>query len=81
MSSSVLTLVAVSEEHARELPMSPYAFGAISMVVFLALLAVLWFFRGVAQKIAAGHGPHGGEYQGEGQAARAARADQQGGHH
>ena len=81
MSSSAFALVAVAEEHTRELPMSPYAFGAISMVAFLALLAVLWFFRGVGQKIAAGHGPHGSDYQGDGQAARAARADQQGSHH
>ena len=81
MSSSVYTLVAVSEETTRELPMSPYAFGAVAFVGFLVLLGILWFFRGAAQKIAAGHGPHGGEYQGEGQAARAARADQQGSHH
>ncbi len=50
-------------------------------VGFLALLGVLWFFRGAAQKIAAGGGPHGGEYHGEGQAGRAAQADQQGSHH
>jgi hypothetical protein len=81
MSSSVVTLVAVTEEHTRELPMSPYAFGAIAFVAFLVALAVLWFFRGAAQKIAAGHGPHGSDYQGEGQAARAAQSDHQGSHH
>ena len=81
MSSSAFALVAVTEEHTRELPMSPYAFGAISFVAFLALLGVLWFFRGAAQKIAAGGGPHGGEYHGDGQAGHAAQADQQGSHH
>jgi drug/metabolite transporter (DMT)-like permease len=81
MSSSVITMVATAEEHTRELPMSPYGYGAIAFVAFLVALGVLWFFRGAAQKIAAGHGPHGSEYQGEGQAARAAQADQHGGHH
>jgi hypothetical protein len=81
MSSSVITLVAAAEEPTRELPMSPYAFGAIAFVGFLVLLAVLWFFRGAAAKIAAGGGPHGGEYHGEGQAGHAAQADHQGSHH
>ena len=81
MSSSAFALVAAAEEHTRELPMSPYAFGAIAFTGFLLLLAVLWFFRGVATKIAAGGGPHGGEYHGEGQAGRAAQGDQQGSHH
>ena len=80
-SSSALSVVTAAEEQTRELPMSPYAFGAIAFIGFLVLLGVLWFFRGAAQKIAAGHGPHGGLYQGEGQAARAAQADQQGSHH
>lgn len=59
MSSSAFTLVAVAEEHTRELPMSPYAFGAIAFAGFLLLLAVLWFFRGVATKVATGHVTHG----------------------
>jgi hypothetical protein len=79
--SSVTSLVAAAEEHTRELPMSPYAFGAIAFAAFLLGLAVLWFFRGTAQKIAAGHGPHGSEYAGEGQAGRAAGHEQHGGHH
>ena len=81
MSSSAFTLVAAAEEHTRELPLPPYAIGAIAFVVFLVLLAVLWFFRGVATKVAAGGGPHGSQYHGEGQAGHAARADQQGSHH
>jgi hypothetical protein len=32
--------------------MSPLAFGGLAMVSFLLLLGVLWFFRGVAAKIA-----------------------------
>ena len=77
MSSSVITLVAAAEEPTRELPMSPYAFGAIAMVAFLALLGVLWFFRGVATKVATG-GAHGtpasaGHHD--------AHADHQGSHH
>ena len=81
ITSSVTTLGAAAEEHTRALPLSPYAYGALAFVAFLVALTVLWFFRGAAQKIAAGHGPHGSDYQGEGQAARAARADQQGSHH
>ena len=81
MSSSAFALVAVTEEHTRELPMSPYAFGAIAFLAFMVALGVLWFFRGAAQKLAAGGGPHGSEYYGEGQAASAARADHQGSHH
>ena len=81
--SMSLSLVTAAEEQTRELPMSPYAFGIIAFVSFLVLLGVLWAFRGTAQKIAAGHGPHGGEYQGEGRAttAAAAQAEQQGSHH
>ena len=75
MSSSAFTLVAVAEEHTRELPMSPYAFGALAMVAFLALLAILWFFRGVAAKVATGHGTHGTTGHQD------AHADHQGSHH
>jgi hypothetical protein len=56
MSSSAFALVAVTEEHTRELPMSPYAFGAIAFVSFMVALGVLWFFRGAAQKLAAASG-------------------------
>ena len=77
MSLSLSNLVVAAEEHTRELPMSPYAFGAIAMVAFLALLGVLWFFRGVATKVATGgaHGTHApaGHHD--------AHADHQGSHH
>jgi hypothetical protein len=78
MSSSAFTLVAAAEEHTRELPMSPYAFGAIAMVAFLALLGVLWFFRGVAAKIATGHGTHGSAAH---QGVPGDHGDHQGSHH
>ena len=77
MSSSAFTLVAAAEEHTRELPMSPYAFGALAFVSFLALLGVLWGFRGTAQKLAAGHATHGsGQHDGH-----AGHTDHQGSHH
>jgi hypothetical protein len=81
MSSSLSNLAAAAEENTRELPMPPYAFGILAFCAFLVLLGVLWSFRGTAQKIAAGHGPHGSEYQDDAHDARAARADQQGSHH
>lgn len=63
MTSSLSHLFAAAEEHTRELPMSPYAFGALAMLCFLALLGILWSFRGAAAKLA---GPdHGApEHQG-----------------
>ena len=75
MSLSLSNLVVVAEEHTRELPMSPYAFGAIAFASFLALLGVLWFFRGVAQKVAVGHATHAGGHQHDG------HTDHQGSHH
>ena len=74
MSSSAFALVAVTEEHTRELPMSPYAFGAIAFVAFMVALGVLWFFRGAAQKLATGHA-HGTPAQHD------AHGDHQGSHH
>ena len=77
MSLSLSNLVVVAEEHTRELPMSPYAFGALAFVSFLALLGVLWGFRGTAQKLAAGHATHGsGQHDGH-----AGHTDHQGSHH
>ncbi len=55
MSSSLSNLYAVAEEQTRELPMPALAFGALAIVTFLALLGVLWAFRGTAQTIASGH--------------------------
>ena len=63
MSSSLSNLFAAAEEQTRELPMSPYAYGALAFLGFLLLLAVLWGFRSTAQKLATGshhgHGDHG----------------------
>jgi hypothetical protein len=75
MSPSLSNLFAVAEEHTRELPMPPYAIGALAFCSFLALLGILWGFRGSAQKLAAGHGAHGSEHQHDG------HADHQGSHH
>ena len=65
MSSSLSHVFSSTEGHLRELPMSPFVFGGIAMAAFLALLGVLWFFRGVAAKVANGsaHG-HGTDHQG-----------------
>ena len=66
MSSSLSNLFAAAEEQTRELPMSPYAFGALAFIGFLALLGVLWGFRNTAQKLAgpAHHGDHAGHQGG-----------------
>ena len=66
MSSSLSNLFAATEEPLRDLPMSPYAFGALAFIGFLALLGVLWGFRGTAQKLAgpADHGEHGAQHGG-----------------
>jgi len=58
MSSSLSNVFAAAEEHTRELPMSPYAFGALAFASFLVLLGVLWVFRGVAQKQAGAYLSH-----------------------
>jgi hypothetical protein len=65
MSTSLLNLFAAAEEHHRDLPMPPLAFGLIALAGFFLALGVLWSFRGTANKIAAP-----GEMPG-----------QQGGHH
>ena len=78
MSLSLSNLVAVAEEPTRELPMSPYAFGALAFCSFLVLLGILWAFRGTAQKLAAGHAPHGAGHQHDG---HAGPPEHQGSHH
>jgi hypothetical protein len=49
----------------RELPMSPYAYWAVSLASFLVLLGLLWAFRNTAAKYDTpsraehgGNGPH-----------------------
>ena len=54
MSSSVANLFTAAEEHTRELPMSPYMYGAIALLGFLLLLAILWAFRGAAGHMSGG---------------------------
>jgi hypothetical protein len=60
MSSSLSNLFSAAEETHREMPMDPMAYGAIAIVAFFALLGVLWFFRGTAQKIGSGGHAHTG---------------------
>jgi hypothetical protein len=68
--SSLSQIFAAAGESHRELPMPPIAFGALALLTFMLLLGVLWFFRGTAAKIAAGHTVH-----------HAPPGDHQGSHH
>jgi hypothetical protein len=56
---TVGTLATAGTLTARQLPMSPYAYWAISFGSFLVLLALLWAFRNTAAKydtpVGAGH--------------------------
>ena len=60
----VANLATAGTVSSRELPMSPYAYWAISFASFLVLLALLWSFRHTAAKydtpVRAGHGGDGG---------------------
>ncbi|HEV7195655.1 MAG TPA: hypothetical protein VGN19_06925 [Pedococcus sp.] len=82
MPSSYSHLFAASEEPLRALPMPPLAFGALAFLGFMAMLGVLWFFRGTAQKIALGVG-HGHDAHGTGAAGHDNHdpRGQQGSHH
>ena len=63
MSMTVARIVAEEAAHS-ELPMPPWMFGVIALVLFALLLGVTWSFRGTAQKYApvAGHdAPQGDE--------------------
>ena len=68
---AVATLATAGTEKLRELPMPPWAFGAIAFATFLLLLGVLWSFRNTAARYDApvmvdhgdsddSHGSHGG---------------------
>ena len=64
LTPTVATLAAAVTQQVRALPMSPWAYGAISFGSFLALLGVLWSFRNTAAKydtpVSTGHGGPGG---------------------
>jgi bacteriorhodopsin len=47
---TVATLATAGTVKLRELPMSPYAYWAISFASFLVLLGLLWTFRNTAAK-------------------------------
>jgi hypothetical protein len=48
--SQALLLAATTPEHHTDLPMSPNMYGLIAIVVFLALLGLVWTFRGNSNK-------------------------------
>ena len=47
---TVAALATAGTEKVHQLPMSPYAFGALAFASFLLLLGVLWSFRNTAAK-------------------------------
>jgi hypothetical protein len=47
---TVASLSAAGTEKLRELPMPPWAYGAIAFGCFVVLLGVLWSFRNTAAK-------------------------------
>jgi hypothetical protein len=47
---TVATLATAGTVTVRELPMSPWAYGAMAFASFLVLLGVLWTFRHTAVK-------------------------------
>ncbi len=47
---SAAASLATAESTVRELPMPPWAFGAIALASFVALLGVLWSFRNTAAR-------------------------------
>ena len=48
--STAATLGAAATAKLRELPMPSWAYGAIALACFLALLGVLWSFRNTAAR-------------------------------
>jgi hypothetical protein len=48
--SAAPTVATAASAKLRELPMSTWAYGAIALACFLALLGVLWSFRNTAAK-------------------------------
>ena len=59
MTTTMARLVLEGETH-RELPMPAYMYGILALVLFGLGLAVLWSFRGTAQKVRGGNSGHGG---------------------
>ena len=52
MSMTVARVLSEELPTARELPMPPWLYGVIALVLFAFLLGVTWSFRGTAQKYA-----------------------------
>ena len=52
MSMTVARILSEELPTARELPMPPWLYGVIALVLFAFLLGVTWSFRGTAQKYA-----------------------------
>jgi hypothetical protein len=58
---TVAALATAGTVKLRELPMSPYAYWALSFASFLVLLGLLWAFRNTAAKYdTPGRAEHGG---------------------
>jgi hypothetical protein len=66
---SLVTAVLAETVHARELPMEPFVYGLIALVIFFALGIVVYSYRDVANRHRAkaeayaarhGAGEHGG---------------------
>ena len=65
LTPTAATLATAGIAQVRELPMSPYAYWAISFGAFLLLLGVLWSFRNTAARfdapIRVGRDDNGGQ--------------------
>jgi len=48
--SQALVVAATTPEHHTELPLPPTMYGVIAIVVFIALLGLVWTFRGNSNK-------------------------------
>ncbi len=59
MTSTLVRFVTEEGAH-NELPMPAWVFGVIAMTAFVALLGVLWSFRGTAAKIRGAEHPDAG---------------------
>ncbi|GAB3598613.1 hypothetical protein GCM10027446_29290 [Angustibacter peucedani] len=50
MSQALVLAAGTAEEHGKHLPMAPEMFAVIAIVSFVALLGLVWTFRGASNK-------------------------------